>query len=146
VPDNFELALDAAGELSVFHNTTAWPRAWLAQTRDAPPNEALGSVAVDSRTANQLTLRVDALQPAWLVLSEMAYPTRQLVVDAVPVPTETSGWGPSVQLSAGPHIVQYRYQATPFRTGVWLAIAALVVTLSLSLFGSRLSLQIFAEQ
>jgi hypothetical protein len=89
---------------------------------------------------------VDATQPAWLVLSEMAYPTRQLVVDGSPISTASYGWGPSVQLSAGTHIVQYRYQATPFRTGVWLAIAALAVTLFLALFGSRQYLQVFAEE
>ncbi|HMN31116.1 MAG TPA: hypothetical protein PKE45_23385, partial [Caldilineaceae bacterium] len=110
----FELAFDAPGELAVYRNLMAMPRAWLVhqatqvdqagqvaaiQANDFDPAQrvvvaatagqlapATGAEAVTFQESdvNQLSLQVQTTAPAYLVLSEVWYPGWQATVNGAP--------------------------------------------------------------
>jgi hypothetical protein len=111
----------------VYENTLARPRAWI-ETEDA--DGAWRDVAALEWTPNRI--RVQALGPGRLVLSEIAYPGWQARVDGLQAPVVTSsGILRSVELPAGAHEVILTFIPASVYMGLALAIVALLSLVAL---------------
>jgi hypothetical protein len=114
----------------VYVNTLARPRAWI-ETAEA--DGAWRDAAAIEWTPNRI--RVQAVGPGKLVLSEIAYPGWQARVDGVRAPVVTNaGILRSVELPAGAHEVILTFIPASVYIGLILAVVAL---LSLALLWVR---------
>jgi len=107
----------------VYVNTLARPRAWI-ETANA--EDAWRDVGALEWTPNRI--RVQAVGPGTLVLSEIAYPGWQARVDGVRAPVVTNaGILRSVELPAGVHEVVLTFIPASVYMGLTLAVVALLL-------------------
>lgn len=142
-PDNFELAFDAPGDLSVFRNTAVYPRAFLAQP-GAPdgatvlPSADAGSVQILESSPDRIRLQTDANADALLVLSELWYPGWRATVDGAALPVEkVDGILRGVRVPAGQSQVVVEYVPSGLRTGALLLAAGVALALIALLIDRR---------
>ena len=93
-----------------------------------------GAVRVLERTAEKLTLDVDAPEPTWLFVLRAFWPYRSVEVDGSPVDAVPAQLGFSaIPIPAGPHRVVWRERLPGFGVSRWgpvlfgMIVAALVV-------------------
>lgn len=127
LPANFELALDAPGELALFRNRDVWPRVWvgdetvlesdsvsLAQRREDPTQ-------ITHYGANQLTIQVQASAPGYLVLSEAWYPGWRATVNGeAQAVRQVFGALRAVEIPAGASTVKMHFAPRSWRLGLGL--------------------------
>ncbi len=126
LPANFSLALDAPGELSLFRNADAAPRAFLAAEQDGVwvPDPDQPPVTYGARTANRIVVRAAPGAEALLVFSEVAYPGWRATVNGIAAPIETvNGFQRGVRLPAGQATVELLFASATLRWG-WAAAGA----------------------
>lgn len=138
-PNTLTPVFDAPGELAVWENTTAWPRAWLAAVAAWEPDAGALPVAVAQVGPNRMSLRVEAAQPARLVVSLVAYPGWRATVDGQPA-TLLAGNGAflrGIDLTAGEHTVELTYAPASLRDGLWAAATGALILVALLWLGRR---------
>lgn len=126
LPANFSLALDAPGELSLYRNADAAPRAFLAREQDGLqlPDPAQPPVEYGVRTAGRFVVQAAPTADALLVFSEVAYPGWRATVNGAAVPIETvNGFQRAVRLPAGAATVELVFAPAALRWG-WIAAGA----------------------
>jgi hypothetical protein len=131
LPGNFSLALDAPGDLSLFENGAAFPRAFLAREEGGlwTPDPTQPPVAWAERTAGRMVLRTAPAGPATLVLSEMAYPGWRATINGAPAAISTvNDFQRSVALPGGEAEVVLTFAPSPLRWG-WIALGLGMVAL-----------------
>jgi hypothetical protein len=107
----------------VYDNALARPRAWI---ETASSEGAWKDVSALEWTPNRI--RVQAVGPGRLVLSEIAYPGWQARLDGVRAPVVTSaGILRSVELPAGAHEVVLTFIPASVYIGLTLAVVALML-------------------
>ncbi len=97
------------------------------------PN-ASGGAEFEQYSPDEVTLRVTASNPAFLVLTDTFYPGWNAYVDGKPVSTYRAyGLVRAVFVTAGTHEVSFKYEPDSFKIGVYISIlsAATVVMLLL---------------
>lgn len=120
------------GEVYIYRNPGARPRAWVEKT---PGDSDSEWTPVESThwTPNQIS--VQASGPGTLVLSEIAYPGWQVTVDGVRGQVETvDGLLRGVPLSAGRHEVTFTFRPTMVYVGI---VISLLGTLLLAILWIR---------
>jgi hypothetical protein len=77
--------------------------------------------------ATALSVRVENSAPGWLVLADQWYPGWYGSVDGQPVEIHRANFlFRAVQLAAGSHLVEFRYQPVPFLVGSGITLVVLV--------------------
>lgn len=163
----FALAFDGDPDLNVYENRSVLPRAFLVE-RVVPVGghedawAAIHDAAFDPRTTavvegqpmaggrgevtgvtalppNGLQVQVTADAPAFLVLSQYAYPGWQAWIDGAPVgaPLQTDYAFQGVQVPAGAHVIELRFGSQPWRIGWLLAALGWALVVAAALFGAR---------
>ena len=138
----FELALDAPGELAVYQNRDFLARAWLADGQDdlnalTPLPEA--QAATITEYSNQaMRVQVQAVAPAYLVLSEVWYPGWQATVNGAPVPVLQGNGGLRVlPVPGGESTVQLWFAPSGWRIGLLLFAIGLILMLTVVVVGKQ---------
>ncbi|MBZ0300504.1 MAG: YfhO family protein, partial [Anaerolineae bacterium] len=81
---------------------------------------------------NRLTLTVETETGGWLVLADTDYPGWLAEVDGVPVEIERANLAfRAVEVPAGAHMVLFAYRPAWLLLGLFISLAALVITLLL---------------
>lgn len=144
LPANFALALDAAGELSVFRNNAWLPRAFLAipQGDLMLPDTAQPPVLIEEYTSTHIRLRTQAATPAMLVLSETWYPGWHATVNGAPQTVAVvNDLQRALLVPAGEAVVELTFAPDSLRRGWMLAALGLALWLMLLVIGRSRSLQ-----
>jgi membrane protein YfhO len=133
LPANFKRALDGAGGISIYENTTALPHAWVSYTGqaqgntlvvDSPASIAADQVQITGYGPNEIDLQVIAGQPGYLILSEVYYPGWTATVDGQLVEVlRANSLFRAVPVPAGSSQVRLTYDPLSFKLG--LAISSL---------------------
>jgi hypothetical protein len=81
---------------------------------------------------HQIKIRTKSVSPQILILSDSYYPVGwQAYVDGQPVETFRANYCfRAICVPSGEHTVEFRYQATTFKAGVWISLAALALCLA----------------
>lgn len=90
----------------------------------------LGGTRIALRSPNTVVIDVEANSTCALVLSDAFYPGWSVTIDQVPAelfPAYHAMRG--VIVPAGPHRIEFRYAPTVFRTGLWISIVAMGVSI-----------------
>ncbi|MBI3573339.1 MAG: YfhO family protein [Candidatus Kerfeldbacteria bacterium] len=91
-----------------------------------------------NRSANTLSVHVDAPQSGWLMVSDAYTPDWQVFVDGRKGKVIPADYAlRAVTVPAGGHVVVWRYKPRAFSIGLWLTIAGLVVTTMVGLWTLR---------
>lgn len=86
---------------------------------------------------NEITVEVSTSHDGILVLSEVYYPGWKAYVDGRQEEISRANWNlRAIPLTAGMHTVEFRFKPRPFRIGLWISTATLVVSVVL-VFGAR---------
>ncbi len=94
---------------------------------------AAGSVAVESAAADRASLTVDAAGPGHVVFSRTYLPVWKARLDGAPVPVGVANARDlAVAVPAGRHRVEIAYDRAPFRLGVALQAAAVLIALGVA--------------
>jgi hypothetical protein len=100
----------------------------------ALPDESLviGEVVSVSDQANVLEIAVETQTGGWLVLADTYYPGWTAAVDGVPVQIQQANLAfRAVEIPAGAQIVRFEYRPAWLLPGLFISLAALLVTLAL---------------
>ena len=130
--DGDGLALLASGQID--GRTTAVIDGAMSPIRQAgtirgqTPQQVTGSTAtVTDRSPDSMTIRADAVEDGLLVVSEIYEQGWVAYVDGEPVEiVRTNQAFRGVPLTAGEHIVEFRYESQPLTIGLWISGTALV--------------------
>ncbi len=144
LPDNFSLALDAAGDLSVYRNNAWLPRAFLAIPDGdlMVPDEAQPPVIIDAYAPTHIRVLTNAAAPAMLVLSENAYPGWRATVNGAPQRIEVvNDMQRGIHVPAGSAVVELTFAPDSLRWGWLLAALGLLLTLALLIIGREPAVQ-----
>jgi hypothetical protein len=123
------------GRTRVYENLAALPRVWVvAETPFKGPQENQAEIA--SWSPNQI--RVRAIGPGQLILSEIMYSGWQAKVDGLTTPIETGeGLLRSVHLNAGEHEIIFEFHPKTVYWGGAITALGLLVVISLWLWPHR---------
>ena len=135
-PANFELALDAPDELSVFRNTDFGPRAWVV---DGEWGLANGDrVEMTHYGSNDMALAADASAPGYVVISEVWYPGWRATVNGADAQVvQAHGALRAVGIPAGASTVTLRFAPTFWRWGLMGAGIGLLLLILIALPARR---------
>ncbi len=124
-------------QTSVFPDGSAFdPRRTVIFSRKEIPSLPVGAlnepvseaVSIQQYSANRIALQVATPQPRWLVLSEMAYPGWEALLDGQPTPSYRADYLlRTVAIPSGTHRIEFRYRPTSFLVGAWLSVLTLAV-------------------
>ncbi len=132
--DGLEL-LARTGPTWIYQNQRALPRAWV-QAADAPPGKKIMSEPALVMQPDFIFAR--AKGPGMLVLSEIAYPGWQVIIDGRKAPVETiGGLLRGVRLADGDHTVQFQFRPWPVYVGLAVSVLAWFIILSSHLIQYR---------
>jgi hypothetical protein len=127
--------LSSFGQVFVYQNELALPRAWV-QSPGAPPGKEIQSEPSLVERPNWILSK--AKGPGLLVLSELAYPGWRAIVDGKPAPVETvGGLLRGVRLPAGEHEVYFLFRPVLVYVGLCLAALIWAVLIFAWLFSRR---------
>ncbi len=139
-PANFELALDAPDELSVFRNTDFGPRAWVVDGAGIGDGElGIGAVRGDrveitQYGSNELALAVDASAPGYVVISEVWYPGWRATVNGSEADVvQADGALRAVAIPAGASTVMVHFAPVYWRWGLIALGTGLLLLLLIAL-------------
>jgi hypothetical protein len=119
----------AEGELKVFRNPDAGPRAWLEPACERP-----GSIEWLERGPDGARLRVEAGCRTRVVMADPAYPGWRARVDGRSAPVEVAeGALRAVAVEAGTHVVELAYRPGSVYLGGGLSLAGLAASVWLGL-------------
>jgi hypothetical protein len=123
----------------------------LARNTDAPIYENAGRSAAKSRSyilsplrgyepvsfirddPDVITLQADSADGGWLVLTDSYYPGWRAWIDGKPAPIDRfSDALRSVDVPAGQHTIEMRYQPSTFRVGLFISLLALALLAGLA--------------
>jgi hypothetical protein len=117
--------------------TEALPAEQQAQLMDAAPQTS-GDVEITRYEAEDITITVDTPEPAFLVLADAYYPGWLALLDGQSVPIyETNDVLRGVYVPAGDHQIQFQFRPRTLQIGIVLALAGLLLALSVGLFAWR---------
>ena len=127
-----EEALDLLGSGEVDPKETALLEGELPQQIYQPDDPSADQASVAEYEANRIRIKTSTETPGLLMLSEVYYPAWKAYVDGEPVPVGVADeLLRSVQIPAGEHEVELRYESWTLRAGVVISVAGCVVLLAL---------------
>lgn len=95
------------------------------------PRNALSQATISAYRRNEVTIRVSAFEPAWLVLADTNYPGWHAVVDGKEQPVFTADHIlRAVYLQQGSHTVRFWFQPSFFLPSLVISGLSLLLTLS----------------
>jgi len=136
----FALALDAPGELAVYQNQDFLARAWLADGQAdinaLTPLPEAQAAAITTYSNHVISVQVQAVAPAYLVLSEVWYPGWQAAVNGAPAPVlQVNGGLRAVAVPGGASSVQLWFAPNGWRIGLLLFAVGLILMVTLVVAG-----------
>lgn len=98
----------------------------------APQPDSAATAEILKYDLHQIEFQIRSASPQLLVLSDNYYPVGwQAYIDGRAVKTYRANYCfRAVCVPAGEHTVEFRYQSTTFKSGVWISIAALTLCLA----------------
>lgn len=94
--------------------------------------EAVGEITSQNDRANALELNVETESSGWLVLADTYYPGWTAAVDGAPVEIQRANLAfRAVEVPAGAQAVRFEYRPAWLLPGLFISLAALVITLAL---------------
>jgi hypothetical protein len=116
----------------LFQTVSRPGRAWLeplAPPLDAPAQE-LEEPSIDGESNGGLVVRTQSAVPASLVVAEAFFPGWKARAEEAPITIfPKDGLFRSVKLPAGEHTVDFYFEPTSLRTGMWISVASALVVL-----------------
>jgi hypothetical protein len=98
---------------------------------DGSEGESSARITVD--LPETVVINTDGSSPGILVLADTWYPRWTVEVDGEPAELlRVNHWQRGVAVSAGPHIVAFRFDASDVRTGLFISLAGVAVVILLS--------------
>ncbi len=92
----------------------------------SPAGSASGVATVMDLEQQRVTVRTSSPTPAFLVLSDVFYPGWQATIDGKPTKIfQTNYVQRGVQVPAGEHVVEYRFEPMSFKLGAGITLGAL---------------------
>jgi hypothetical protein len=121
------ISMPAAAGSFLYEDAFAYPRLWIAENSVAWQTPLTGRAArIETETANRL--RISAVGPGELILSDAMYPGWQATVDDAPVPVETAGgWWRAVRMDAGAHVIEMRFAPAAQYLGLAITLFAMAL-------------------
>ena len=119
-------------DVTVYRNDQVLPRAWVAAQDVDLQNVAtiMPGSAIESLTdsGNTVTIRASLPQAGWLILSDTFYPGWQAAVDGLPTEIRAANTAfRAVQVPAGAHTIEFRYEPRSVSIGLLVSLACLVI-------------------
>jgi hypothetical protein len=103
--------------------------------RDSP---AAGSARLISYEPERVVARASASRPSLFVLTDLHYPGWKATVDGRDVPVERVNYLlRGVPLTAGTHVVEFRYEAASYRAGWIISLLSGIAVLAVGVAGLR---------
>jgi hypothetical protein len=132
-------ALDLLSSGEVNPKETALLEEEPSQQMSQPDDASAERAEVTDYQANQVQVKTSAGAPGLLMLSEVYYPAWKAYVDGQPAPVHVSDQLlRSVEIPAGEHTVELRYESWALGAGVVISLVAYVVLIVLAVVaGSR---------
>ncbi len=116
------LTLIRDGEIKVYKNPAAWPRAWMETASGLDP---MRSVTISSYFWDRVVMQAQG--PGSLVLADTCFPGWRATVDGKEQKISVSrGLLRTIALDPGRHQIIMTYQPVSFKIGLWAAVAALL--------------------
>ena len=116
----------------LFQTVSRPGRAWL-EPLDPPldaPAQELEEPSIDGESNKGLVVRTQSAVPTSLVVAEAFFPGWKARAEETPITIfPKDGLFRSVKLPAGEHTVEFYFEPTSLRTGMWISIASAVVVL-----------------
>ncbi len=122
-------------DVTIYRNEAALPRAWVA-----PVNSDLNQVSsqltgslIESLTdsGNAVTIHAVSPQAGWLILSDVWYPGWRATIDETAVEIYPANEVfRAVQVPAGEHQVEFRYEPQSVRIGSWITVTCAVIVIA----------------
>ncbi len=136
-------ALFRTAELDVDPYTTAIigpvvPEGFVARRADAPIDLSAAKLSLDLETPTLVRLTIESDAPSYLIAVLTRYPGWLATLDGAPAPlldANTAFMG--LDLPAGRHEVELRYDPTSLRDGLWLAALGASIAVGLVLLRAR---------
>lgn len=136
-------ALFRTAELDVDPYTTAIigpvvPEGFVARRADAPIDLSAAKLSLDLETPTLVRLTIESDAPSYLIAALTRYPGWIATLDGAPAPlldANTAFMG--LDLPAGRHEVELRYDPTSLRDGLWLAALGASIAVGLVLLRAR---------
>jgi hypothetical protein len=101
-------------------------------------SRAAGSARLISYQPERVVARASASRPSLLVLTDLHYPGWKATVDGRDVPIERVNYLlRGVPLTAGSHVVEFRYAAASYRAGWIISLLSGIAVLAIGLAGLR---------
>ena len=140
LPSNFHLAL-RDGEIAVFENDGAWPRAFVLGTDQpepdftAPAKDNTPTAQITEYRAQRVAIRPPQGKDGLLVLTDQYYPGWQAYADGAPRPIERV-WQNfrGVRLTGTEKEIVFRYQPWTFYTGAAITVVTCLAAAALTLW------------
>jgi hypothetical protein len=111
-------------EAPIYENTEAWPRAYFT-SNDGGTKRPVG---FERDGADVIVLSVDDPAPGQLVLTDSYYPGWKAWVDGEPAEiARTKDGFRGVEIAAGRHTIEMRYEPAAYRVGLFISLVALAL-------------------
>jgi hypothetical protein len=121
------------GDLWIYENTRAFPRAWLEDVDEA---QGIRQVKVKDWSPNRILLEAEG--SGRVVVSEIYYPGWEVEVDGVPKTIEPyAGILRSVEVREGEHQITFTFRPRTVNLGLWLAAASWGMLVVLFIFRKK---------
>ena len=128
------------GDLAIFENENAWPRAFVLQQAQpepdftAPPGENATAAEITGYRAQRVTVRPPQGKPGLLVLTDQYYPGWQAYADGAPRPIERV-WKTfrGVRLTGAEKEIVFRYRPWTIYAGTGVTCVTCVLAVALML-------------
>jgi len=117
------------------------PRFPLNNTTDTTDK---GSATITSYNLNSITINVSTSRRAILVLSEIYYPGWYAYVNGMPAHVYRANWClRAIEIEPGEHTVVFEFKPASFRTGLWISLFSIALSLAIVYFSSRRAARAF---
>jgi Bacterial membrane protein YfhO len=139
MPANFEKAYEGSGDITVWENKAAAPRAWLV-TNAPPAGESVEDVTpsgeqnlqIVAYNPNEIVVNANPSHDGYLVLSEVYAPGWRATVDGKNEPVlRADRLFRAIPLQAGSHQVHIAYEPMSFQLGAIISGMTLLIVLGL---------------
>ncbi|MBI5565469.1 MAG: YfhO family protein, partial [Chloroflexi bacterium] len=133
-PRVFDLPIvHQTADATVYRNDQVLPRARIASNlADNMIDTSAPGSSIQSLTDSGNTVTIRAVSPAngYLILADTYYPGWHALVDGTPTPIELANTAfRAVKLSAGEHVIEFRYEPASVKIGAAITIVCGVIVL-----------------